>query len=273
MLKSLALLLLFSASAVKADTTASSYRDTIFARFMRPAWQEPLFSHRRMDLIDSALKYLPQDAYVWQQRGMPLAKQRKYELALRYTDSAVKYDERRWLGYRAFMKTIFNKDYESALVDLNRCEKLRPGAEEMDHPWRFWMGLCFLQLNEFDSAETSLKQVFDRDMKYGDGWLHVLHALYYGIALYEQRKYQNAANTIDLALKSFPDFADAQYYKALCLIELGKKHDALALLEAAKVDLEAAKTFNEDNSVYEMYPYQIHDWMVDGMIRRLTKSP
>ena len=262
------LVLLLTAGAALADTTTVMSRDSLFAKYMkRGAWQQPLFSQERLALTDSALKYLPQDAYLWQQRGMPLAKQRKYELAMRYTDSAVKYDQHRWLGYRAFMKCIFQKDHEGALDDLRLVESMRPDAEEMDHPFEFWMGLCHLQLSQYDSAAMMLQYCFDRDRKLGDDWLHHLHALYYGIALYEQRKFIEAIKVLDLSLTRYPDFADAKYYKALSLLGLKRKHEAVALLKQSKSDLAASRTINEDNSIYEKYPYQITEWMIEGQLK------
>ncbi len=118
----------------QADTT-EVYRDSIFAKFMRRgAWREPMFSKRRIELTDSALKYLPHDAYLWQQRSMPFIKQMKYEISIRYMDSAVKYNWDKYIGYRGFLKCVFQKDYAGA---LNR-RKPFPSSRRVDGAREHW---------------------------------------------------------------------------------------------------------------------------------------
>jgi tetratricopeptide (TPR) repeat protein len=260
-------LLLFIASSVKADTTAVFSKDTVYARYMtRGAWQQPLFSKKRLDLTDSALKYLPKDAYLWQQRSMPLIKQMKYELSLQYMDSAVKYNPSKYVGHRGFLKCIFQKDYKGALVDLLKSKAERPNANEMDHPWDFWIGLCHLQLSQYDKAEAAFQDCVDHDYQVSSSWGHHLHPFYLGIAQLERKKFVEAQANFDLTLQRHKIFADAKYYKALCLHASSQVVQAMDLLVQAQRDLAAGNTFNEDSSPYEKYPYQITKWMVDGML-------
>lgn len=267
------LFVLCSPQLALADTTATLHRDTVYARYMqRGAWRQPLFSHERIALTDSALKYLPHDAYLWQQRSMPFIKQMKYEVSIQYMDSAVKYDYNRYVGYRGFLKCVFQKDYAGALADLKQAKSIRPGADEMDHPWDYWIGLCYLQLCHYDSAEAALAACVEKDAILGSDWTHYLHTFYLGVAQFERGKFAVAEANFDHTLKRHAVFADAKYYKALCMAGVDRKQQALDLLLDAEKDLAQGRTFDEDSSPYEVFPYQIRKWMVAGSISHLRKS-
>ena len=255
----------------EADTT-EVYRDSIFAKYMkRGAWQHPVFSHKRIELTDSALKYLPHDAYLWQQRSMPFIKQMKYEISIQYMDSAVKYNWDKYIGYRGFLKCVFQKDYAGALNDLRLAKAAHPDGEEMDHPYDYWMGLCYLQLCKYDSAEMRFQYCVDRDKAVGSDWGPYLHTFYLGVAQFEREKFDDAMANFDITLAKHDIFADAKYYKALCLSATAQREPALALLEQSLSDLQKGRSFSEDSSPYERFPYQITDWMVKGSIYHLTK--
>jgi tetratricopeptide (TPR) repeat protein len=255
----------------KADTT-DVYRDSIFAKYMkRGAWQEPIFSHRRIALTDSALKYLPHDAYLWQQRSMPFIKQMKYEISIQYMDSAVKYDWHKYIGYRGFLKCVFQKDYAGALNDLRLAKDAHPEGQEMDHPYDYWMGLCYLQLCQYDSAEMRFQLCVDLDKSVAGDWGPYLHTFYLGVAQFEREKFDEAMANFDLTLARHKAFADAKYYKALCLSATQQREPALTLMEQSLSDLKKGHSFSEDSSPYERYPYQISMWLVEGGIARLKK--
>ncbi|HRO44142.1 MAG TPA: hypothetical protein PL009_15015, partial [Flavipsychrobacter sp.] len=150
--------------------------------YMDSAWTYTSYSMKRQLYLDKALEIAPQNAYLWQQKGMPLFKQFKYEAGLPFLDSAVKYDADRWLDYRAFMKCIFQKSYRSSLEDFYAVIRMKGDGGLMDHPYAFYMGLCYLQLNELDSAEHYFRRCIDeRTRQHGEKWVHQLHWCYLGI--------------------------------------------------------------------------------------------
>ena len=128
----------------------------------------------------------------------------------------------------------------------------------MDHSCNFYIGLSYLQLNEFAKAE----QVFEEDhqaqlKEYGVDWLHHLDLFYYGISRYEQKNYQGAIALFDQALAIYPDFSEVQIYKAKCLAKLGRTAEAEALKALGEVNGRKGNTINEDSVIYERYPYQL----------------
>lgn len=208
------------------------------------------------ECLDKGLAKDSTIAYLWQQKAMPLFKARKYEAGMIFLDKAVKYDEDRWLDYRAFIKCIFAKTYREAIIDFEKCKEKRGNSYVMDHTYDFHIALSYLQLNEFEKAEKLFKQDTDNQIeKTGDA--HYLDLFYYGISIFEQNKFEDAIVIFDSALKQYPEFSDVKFYKALCLRKLSKDDEAKIVFEEAKKDLENGYTINEDQIYYETYPYQL----------------
>lgn len=238
------------------------------------AFSSRLGSSRRQLYLDSALQLAPTEAYYWQQKAMPLYKAKKYEAGMAYLDSAVKYNAFEYLDYRGFMKCIFQKSYRQAIVDFNDALRLKGNGQVMDHSYSFYKGLCYLQLTQYDSAQNLLtKVVNDRQKMYGTDWLHPTELFFAAMACYEKEEYAKAIEYLDQALKIYKEFSDAEFYKALCLKDLGKFEEALKTMEAADVHFKQGYSINEDNVFYEEYPYQIKQHQIKAMLERLRNVP
>jgi tetratricopeptide (TPR) repeat protein len=208
--------------------------------------------------IDKGLAQDSTIAILWQKKAMPLFKQGKYEIGMDYIDKAVKYDRQRWQDYRAFIKCIFAKTYREAIIDFEDCKKRFGDSYVMDHTYDFHIALSYLQLNEFKKAEEIFKIDYEKQLsEHGEDWLHPVDLFYYGISKYEQGKYLEAIELFDLALGIHTQFSDVQYYKAICLFKIEKVDEAKELMGIAKINAEQGFSFNEDNAIYERYPYQV----------------
>lgn len=208
--------------------------------------------------LDQGLKKDSTVAYLWQQKAMPYFKCRKYEVGMQYLDKAVLYDKKEWLPYRGFMKCIFSKNYKDAITDLEECIKLYGNGYRMDHPYSFYTGLCYLQLNEYAKAEQLLDDYVNDIYKNRQQLEHPTAYFYQGIAKYELKKWDEAIVIFDKAIKIYPEFSDAKFYKAICWFKQGKQREEVkALIESAKADAAKGFSINEDNTVYETYPYQV----------------
>lgn len=212
-----------------------------------PEWQE---------CLDKGLEKDATIAYLWQQKAMPLFKARKYEAGMVFIDKAVQYDSKRYLDYRAFIKCIFAKTYKDAIVDFEKCIALYGNNYVMDHTYKFHIGLSYLQLNNFEKAASVFKEDID-DQILQIKEAHYLDLFYYGISLYEQKKWDEAIVAFDQSLAQYPEFSDVKYYKAICLARKGQSEESKTLFEESKKDLANGYTINEDQIFYETYPYQI----------------
>lgn len=227
------------------------------------AWKKGMYSQGWQEEIDKGLSKDSTIAYLWQQKAMPLFKQGKYELGMQYVDKAVKYNRSSWQEYRAFIKCIFAKRYQEAIDDFADCKKRFGNSYVMDHSYDFYIGISKLQLNQFKEAEAILEADINRQAeKQGADWVHHLDLFYLGIAKYELNKYEEAVSILDRAIKAYPKFSDAIYYKALSLARIDRREEAKPLLEQAKNYGIQGYTINEDNVIYERYPYQVrwHNW-------------
>ncbi len=273
LLVALVLVLGISDSSLRAQSEKPSL-DSIHSRFLRHgAWRVSIHTPEYGRFIDSAIAFYPQDDYLWQQRGMPYWKEQKYEIAERYTDSAVKYNPRQWLDYRAFCKCIFAKKYTSSLADFRLAESQWGNPTVMDHEYHFYMGLCFLQLAQFDSAESYFRAVIANDTKVGESWVHPLHSFYLGIALYEEQHYEAAIEWFDRSIARYPNFADPKIYRGMCLERLNRAPEALPMALAAQADFNDGGTINEDNALYERYPYQVTARLIKACCEGWKEKP
>ncbi len=222
------------------------------------AWKHELYSREWQEEIDKGLEKDSTIAYLWQQKAMPMFKQGKYEVGMEFIDKAVKYDRQGWQDYRAFIKCIFAKTYHAAIIDFQDCKKRFGYGYVMDHSYDFYIGLSYLQLDEFKKAE----QTFEKDYEYqlkskGKDWLHPLDLFYYGISKYEQKDYTGAILIFDKSLELYPNFSEVQIFKSDCLRKIGKVKKANDLQKLGELNGRNGNTINEDNVIYERYPYQI----------------
>lgn len=230
----------------------------IYQHLKNGAWKHELYSREWQEEIDKGLVKDSTIAYLWQQKAMPLFKQSKYEIGMKYIDKAVKYDRDRWQDYRAYIKCIFAKNYQDAITDFQDCKKRFGNSYVMDHTYDFYIGLSLLQLNEFKKAEL----IFEKDYQNilntkGESWLHHLDLFYYGISKYEQKNYLGAIEIFNKSLKIYPEFSEVLVYKAKCLKKIGKTSQAKELNELGKLNGKKGHTINESGSPYERHPYQI----------------
>ena len=207
--------------------------------------------------LDEGLKKDSTVAYLWQQKSMPYFKARKYEVGMQYVDKAVKYNPKEWQPYRAFIKCIFAKTYKEAIIDFEDCIKKYGNGYRMDHTYGFYIGLCYLQLNEYEKAEKLFKEYNDDIFKNRQGLEHPTALFYFAVSKYEQKKWEEAIVIFDKAIRIYPNFSDAKYYKAICLSRLGKNEESSKLYKEAEKDAKIGYTINEDNTIYETYPYQV----------------
>ncbi|MGE8528020.1 tetratricopeptide repeat protein [Chryseobacterium rhizosphaerae] len=215
-----------------------------------------IFSIQHQQYLDSILIILPKEAFFWQQKAMPLFKQKKYELGMVYLNKAVELDKtNHYKEYRAFIKCVFQKNYTEALNEFKALSEENENGVIMDHPYTFWMALCYLQLNQFDVSKRYMEKAVVFGKKYNE--VNPYEMFYLGVIEYEKGNYQEAIKNLDISLKYYKDFADAKYYKALSLARTDKKEEAGKLLLESKENFETGKSFNEGNSLYETFPYQV----------------
>jgi tetratricopeptide (TPR) repeat protein len=230
------------------------------------------FVTKRKVYLDSALSIATWSAPLWFEKSYPLFFAGKYEIGIPYMDSAVKYNNK-YLGYKGYLQCIFQKHYSEALADLKEAQRVNGEGHVEDHSYEFYIGLCYLQLDKFDSSEQVFRHLIDRT-KEDHGWqmVHYLDWYYLGISLFEKDDYGKAIACFDTCLKRYTFFSDAKFYKAWCLKELHQMDLAYNLMAEANVDFAAGYTINDDNARYESYPYQVNKYQLKNSLEILDKK-
>ena len=246
-----------------SKTYSLSKKDSIIDEVQLTVSKYRLNSQKRRDVLDSVITKYPSIAYFYQQRAMPLYKQDKDELGLPFLEKAAELNPEKYLDYMAFMKCVFSKNYKAAIVDFEKALTLSGEGYVMDHTYYFYIGISYLQLNEFEKAKSYLeKSILQTETESGKEWIHYLDLMYLGIVKMELKQYDEAILDFDEALLQYENFSDVKYYKAICLYFLGKNEEGKKTAEEAKKDLINGNTINEDNIFYERYPYQIRkSWL------------
>lgn len=234
-------------------------QDSLIAKYVKNCAEKYNYKYQMHEWQNCLDKGLEQDstvAYFWQQKAMPYFKAKKYEVGMQFLDKAVNLDQKAWLSYRAFIKCIFVKSYKESILDFEKAINMEGNSYIMDHTYKFYIALSYLQLNEYQKAETIFKQdIENQENKWGEA--HLLDLFYYGISLYEQQYWGKAITQFDKSLKQYPNFSDANYYKAICFNRLKKFKESTKTFEKAKLDAKNGNTISEANSIYEIYPYQV----------------
>ena len=239
-------------------------QDSLVARFLtNGAHRISYLDPRWGQYCDSLIAACPTFAYAYQQKAMPLIKTGKYEETFALLNRAVALDPNHWLAYRGFLKCIFTKDYDGALLDFEQAARLKPNGREMDHTYPFFRGLCQLELGRFARAEAE----FNRDLAQqrgadGKGDVHFNTLLYVGIAYLEMKKHDLAATHLQQCLRAYPQHPEANYYAALVARAQGDEAAAQQYLATAQKALLGGYRLNEDNIFYTNYPRQITEFEV-----------
>lgn len=241
------------------------YQDSLVAHYIEHGAQQ--FSYldpRWTQYCDSLITICPNIAVAYREKAIPLIKDGKFEEAFALEDKAVALDPKQWLAYRGFLKCIFAKDYEGALLDFQAAAQLTPNGVEMDHTYPFFEGLCNLELGRYAQAEAN----FQRDMQQqrgpsGQRDIHFNTLFYVGVLYYEMQQYGPAATYLDRCLRAYSQHPDANYYLALVHRAQGNEPLARRHLDLARQALAKGYLLNEDNLYYSNYPHQITDYEVD----------
>lgn len=244
---------------IKQKQIDNSYQDSIITLYHKNCALNYNYRYQMLEwqnCLDKGLAIDSTIAYLWQKKAMPYFKARKYEVGMAYLDKAVKYNPERWLAYRGFIKCIFSKQYNESIKDFERILEIDGNSYVMDHTYKFHIALSYLQLNKLSKAEVIFEEdIASQEKDWGEA--HFVDTFYLGITKYELGKWNEAIKSFDKSLSTYTNFAEAKFYTALCLYRLGKRQEAEELMIDAKIQGELGNTFNEDNSIYEPYPYQI----------------
>jgi tetratricopeptide (TPR) repeat protein len=248
-------------SLPKCDCFSKTVQDSLIERYLEngaehhdyngPVWGQ---------YCDSLIAICPNIAFAYQHKAIPYIKYGDYAKAFPLENKAVELDPKRWTAYRGFLKCMFTKDYEGAIIDFQKAQQLTPNSYEMDHTYAFYEGLCNLELGRYSKAIENLEHdiLIQTNGKKGmDTTAHFNTLMYMGIVYYEMNNTIKAKEYLVKCLASFKELPDANYYLALVYKRENKNKLATKYLKIAKEAKSIGYSLNEDNLYYTNYPHQI----------------
>lgn len=258
---SLSLLLAVVARAQTADCLDRGFVDSLIRHYLtspdgplRGNYNDPRWGK----YADSVLLICPDAAEAYQLKAIPALKSGDYETAFRLNNKAVQIDPANYLDYRAFLKCIFTKDFEGALADFNKCLESKPTGGLMDHSYRFFAGICYMELGKYREAEESLLKDIALQ-KEGDAnrTPHFNSLLYTGLLYYRMGEMAKARSFFLETVTAYEQHPEANYYLGM----IAKKENNTPLAQnyfaIARRSMKTGYRMNEDNIYYANYPGQI----------------
>ena len=253
-----------------AGCERKTYRDSLIAHYIERGAEQVSYLDPRWNLYcDSLIAICPNIAIAYQHKAVPLVKDGKWEEAFALENKAVELDPQVWLPYRGYLKVIKTKDYEGGLADFQLAARRTANGREMDHTYPFFEGLCHLKMGNYALAERDFK----RDMalqksSVAEADIHFNSFFYTGILYWKMKNYALAEQHLLQCLKQYAQHPDANYYLGLTYRAQKRETEARQRLTFAQQCLTKGYRLNEDNIVYENYPYQITSYEVQQALLR-----
>lgn len=147
---------------------------------------------------------------------------------------------------------------------------MSPGGRIMDHPYLFYMAICNLQLDNLAEAYKGLSRLLENERSTrGEENVHYLHYFYMAMTCLEMDKAEDALVYLAKCLALYPRFSDGHFYKAKILTFYRKYDEALGYIRLAAEEFAQGYSMNEDNALYEAYPYQVNKFRIAAYGERI----
>jgi tetratricopeptide (TPR) repeat protein len=242
-----------------ANCFTKQEQDSLVKRYLDDGALKYSYNSYHWDLyIDSLIAFCPQISSSYREKAIPLIKRGDYGKAFPLEDKSVDLEPEKWISYRAFLKCIFSKDYEGAIIDFDLAQKLVPGAFIMDHSYFFYKGISYLELENYKEAEINLLRDIEIQVKSDKNTkAHYNSYLYLGINYFKVKNYEKAIINFKETLNQYEQMTEANYYIAMVYDALGKIKEKEKHLKIAQRSAVVGYSLNEDNLYYVNYPFQI----------------
>ncbi len=216
------------------------------------------FDMRFHQPYDSALAICPRYAYAYGEKSTAYLKTGDFITWKKLIDSAVKYDEKANLGYRAWCRYQFFRDYSGAIKDIEHLESIvnydiGRGINDMYH-LNITKGMCFSALgNKHKAIEIIEKQINSKDY---DPNLYDYYQL--GVTYFEVKNYKEAKICF-LKQSEINPLAENEYYLAK-IFKLENNREAF--LQSKN---RAIKFYSENKNLRDLYTHHFNKVFFEEM--------
>ncbi len=206
--------------------------------------------------FDNAIENCPTLAYAYFEKSVAHVKRGYFPIWKKLIDKAIELEPKEYLFYRAWCQFTFLRNYEVAIIDLNRLKKLNKTpflgvGQNGDYDLRVILALCYKMTGNKEKAIEILREAFSKKDFY-PGLYDYLHL---GVLYLE-------TNQLDKAITSFEkqlvenEVSEVHFY-------LGMAHKLQGNFNNAKEELDKAlhlyKNGRKMHSNYFTYVDQIYE--------------
>ncbi len=165
------------------------------------------------EALDKAIELCPTNDYAIWEKSIPFLKRGDFVTWKKLIDRAVELNPKMHLGYRAWCRYQFLRDYEGALADFNELEKIYPNnlgySQNGDYHLNIAKGICLSATGKKQEAIN----VFEQQINQKDYHVGLYDYYQLGVTYFELGNYDKALENFEKQSKIY-DFADNIYFKA-----------------------------------------------------------
>ena len=199
--------------------------------------------------FDKAIEICPNFDEAYAEKSVPYLKRGDFVTWKVLIDKAVELNPKMHLGYRAWCRYQFLRDYKGAIRDFDELEKFYPGnlgySKNGDYNLYVAKAMCYSALNQKDKAVQTL-EIFFKTKDYHFG-LYDYYQL--GVIYFELNKYDKALENFEKQSKVY-DFAENIYFKSK--VSKIRNKDYLDLKSLA------IKTYDEGKTMKDGYTHHFN---------------
>lgn len=204
------------------------------------------FQREFQEIYDNAIKICPKFAYAYREKSTAYLKSGDFLTWKRLIDKAVECDTLYNLGYRAWCRFQFFRDYKGAIQDIEKLDSLVDSnigySINGDYHLNIAKGICYSAINEKEKAiEIFEKQLNTKDYTAG---LYDYYQL--GVTYYEIKDYANALKCFENQ-SNRNEFADNLYYKCKIYKILGDE------IQYKKYKEKATSLYQKNLKMFDPY--------------------
>ncbi|MCB0618063.1 MAG: tetratricopeptide repeat protein [Saprospiraceae bacterium] len=220
--------------------------------------------------LERAIRADSSFAPAFMEKSVSHNKRGQFAVGFALLDHAVEIDPVEYLGYRGFVKLYMLRDYEGALRDFERLDSLTPGVR--DAPWGediyYVLGLACKQRGDWERAlHYFSRSIEETTREQGEDWVEVRNFWYRALVRLALGDPEGALADLDTALRLFPRFTEAHFWRGKVLAELERSEEACAAAAGA-LELFAAGQYYSDK-YYEL-PDQLYRSDIETFLQELS---
>lgn len=217
------------------------------------------FKREFQEVLDGAIKICPNFAYAYREKSTAYLKSGDFLTWKKLIDKAVELDYGSNLGYRAWCRYQFFRDYKGAIIDIEKLDSLANYnigySVNGDYHLNIAKGICYSAINQKHKAI----KIFNEQLNAKDYSSGLYDYYQLGVTYYEVKDYKNALKSFEKQSK-INEFSDNAYYK--CKIYKTLKNQK----EFKKYKEIALKLFDENKKLFDPYTHHFNNVYYDTIV-------